>query len=184
MSIAWDETHRTSMDDCNDDRCPINKFVGQCHLRRGHVGVCDPHGLSHWESSVELKGREVNEFIGAYFHGDVKHPWQGQVLGPVSESGNYWYVQTFSWLDNSNSTRHVVSIHTLSDWTFYPGPASMKANANSARQRWKQPAALEGEIHEFFQDMLNLNEEKQLTGEQIYQAWVEWKRPRQQQLGG
>lgn len=48
---AFDESHRVSMDDCNDDRCPISKSEGQCHLRRGHVGVCDPHGHSHLESS-------------------------------------------------------------------------------------------------------------------------------------
>ena len=53
MTATWDDEYRTSIDDCNDDRCPINKFEGQCHLRRGHVGACDPHGLSHWESGLE-----------------------------------------------------------------------------------------------------------------------------------
>lgn len=49
----WDESHRTSIDDCGDDRCPIHKSEGQCHLRRGHVGRCDPHGRSHFESYME-----------------------------------------------------------------------------------------------------------------------------------
>ena len=49
----WDESHRTSMDDCSQDRCPIDKSQGRCHLRRGHVGVCDPHGRSHLESGLE-----------------------------------------------------------------------------------------------------------------------------------
>ena len=78
----------------------------------------------------------MNDFIASYFHGDVEHQWQGQVLAPVSESGNHWYVQTFSWLDGSNSTRHVVSIHTLSDFVFYSHRGDMLYNADSIRARW------------------------------------------------
>lgn len=45
----WDEQYRTSMDECGVDRCPINKSQGQCHMRRGHKGMCDPFGHSHLE---------------------------------------------------------------------------------------------------------------------------------------
>jgi hypothetical protein len=76
------------------------------------------------------------EFTGAYFHGTVEFQWQGQVLGPVSESGNYWYVQTFSWHNGSSSTRHVVSIHTLSDFVFYGHRGDMLHNAENMRTRW------------------------------------------------
>lgn len=56
---VWDESHRTSIDDCSDDRCPIRKSEGQCHLRRGHVGQCDPHGRSHWESGNDTRGGNI-----------------------------------------------------------------------------------------------------------------------------
>jgi len=78
----------------------------------------------------------MDEFVGAYFLGDFENQWQGQILGPLTESGNYWYVQTFSWVDGTDSTRHVVSVHSMTDWTFYRGPVGMRDNADSVRARW------------------------------------------------
>lgn len=82
----------------------------------------------------------MNEFIGAYFHSFWDTQWQGQVLGPVSESGNYWYVQTFSWADGSDSTRHIVSVHTMSDWTFYQNAEQMNEAVEQAKARWAKQA--------------------------------------------
>ena len=54
MTAIWDDEHRTAAADCGRDRCPINKFEGQCHLRRDHVGVCDPYGESHLEADMQM----------------------------------------------------------------------------------------------------------------------------------
>ena len=82
----------------------------------------------------------MDQFRGSYFHGSVEHQWQGQVLGPLTEPGNYWYVQTFSWLDGSYSTRHIVSVHSMTDFTFYTDADSMRDNAESVRARWRKEA--------------------------------------------
>ena len=93
----------------------------------------------------------MKAFVGSYFHGRVEYQWQGQVLELLSESGNYWYVQTFNWLDGSDSTRHVVSVHSMTDFTFYAGPTSMRDDAENVRARWDREAEerrLEGEKYE------------------------------------
>ena len=93
----------------------------------------------------------MDKFVGSYFHGSVEHQWQGQVLGSLNESGIYWHVQTFSWLDGSNSTRHIVSAHSMTDFTFYPDADSMRDNAENVRARWDKEAEeqrLEGEKYE------------------------------------
>lgn len=47
----WPEAFQTSMDDCNDDRCPgLSDMMDRCHLRDEHPGVHDFEGKSHLES--------------------------------------------------------------------------------------------------------------------------------------
>jgi len=82
----------------------------------------------------------MNQFVRSYFHGSVDYQWQGQVLEPLSESSSYWYVQTFSWLDGSDSTRHVVSVCSMADFTFYVDADSMRNNAENVRARWEREA--------------------------------------------
>ena len=48
----WAAEFQTSMDDCNDDRCPhLDADGNHCHLRAGHPGDHDPSGASHLEAS-------------------------------------------------------------------------------------------------------------------------------------
>ena len=75
-------------------------------------------------------------FVNSYFHGSVEKQWQGQVLASVSSQGNYWFVQTFSWIDGSDATRHIVSVHELSEFVFYSNENDMRTNANNVRARW------------------------------------------------
>lgn len=80
----------------------------------------------------------ANALNGVFFHSDWETQWQGQVIGPVSDSGNYWLVQTFSWADGRDSTLHVVSIHTISDWTLYRSNGHMNNSVDQARARWSR----------------------------------------------
>lgn len=71
-----------------------------------------------------------------FFHSDWGTQWQGQVLGPVNDNGHYWLVQTFSWLDGTDSLLRVTSVHSLSDWTFYQSSEEMNRYVDQARTRW------------------------------------------------
>lgn len=71
-----------------------------------------------------------------FFHSNWETQWQGQVIGPASDSGNYWLVQTFSWVDGSDSPLRVVSIHSMSEWTFYKSSMTMNSSVGAARARW------------------------------------------------
>lgn len=46
----WPHAWRSSIDDCNDNRCPKTDPDGRCHMRPGHPGECDSSGASHWEA--------------------------------------------------------------------------------------------------------------------------------------
>lgn len=49
----WPQGFQTSMDDCNDDRCPgLSDKMDRCHLRDGHPGAHDFEGKSHLESQL------------------------------------------------------------------------------------------------------------------------------------
>lgn len=77
-----------------------------------------------------------NPLTDLFFHSDYETQWQGQVVGPVASSGNYWLVQTFSWLDGSDSTLHVVSVHTMTEWRFYNSSGDMNDNVARVQARW------------------------------------------------
>lgn len=51
----WPEAFQTSMDDCNDDRCPgLSDKMDRCHLRDEHPGVHDFEGKSHLELQLSM----------------------------------------------------------------------------------------------------------------------------------
>lgn len=77
-----------------------------------------------------------NALTDLFFHSDHETQWQGQVVGPLTSSGHYWLVQTFSWLDGLDSTLHVVSVHTMTEWKFYNSSADMNHHVDQARARW------------------------------------------------
>lgn len=43
----WPEKFRNTLAECNGSRCIIIWRDGQCHLKAGHPGKCDPQGESH-----------------------------------------------------------------------------------------------------------------------------------------
>lgn len=77
-----------------------------------------------------------DKLSGHYFHSDAERSWQGKVLGPVSTSGNYWMVETYSWLDGRVYDERVVSIHDMTDWRFYPTREAMKRNYETVQALW------------------------------------------------
>ena len=124
----------------------------------------------------EIDESNKKTLIGSFFLGDAKHPWMGRVLDVLGERGTYYYVECFASKATDVQSRRIVSVHTMSDWAFYGTAYQMRKNLAAAQERWQQPAAMEGEIHEFFQDMVNLEVERELTGQQIFRLWTEWKR--------
>jgi hypothetical protein len=126
----------------------------------------------------EIDESNKKTLVGSFFLGDAKHPWLGRVLEALGERGTYYYVECFASKATDVQSRRVISIHTMSDWAFYGTVYQMRKNLVEAQGRWQQPAAMGGEIHEFFQDMLNIELERMTTGEQIFEAWTEWRRAR------
>jgi hypothetical protein len=55
----------------------------------------------------------------------------------------------------------------------------MRKNLVEAQARWQEPTILSDNINEFFTDMLTIEEEKRMTGEQIFAAWMQWRKQRQ-----
>lgn len=124
----------------------------------------------------EIDESNKKTLVGSFFLGDAKHPWMGRVLDAVGERGTYYYVECFATKATDVQSRRVVSIHTMSDWQFFGTVYQMRKNLAEAQKLWAQPAALDADISEFFMDMMSIEEEKHLTGEQIYRAWQEWRK--------
>lgn len=123
----------------------------------------------------EIDESNKKTLVGSFFLGDAKHPWYGRVI-EAGPNGHYYYVECFATKATDVQSRRVVSIHTMSDWQFFGTVYQMRKNLAEAQKLWAQPAALDADISEFFMDMMSIEEEKDLTGEQIYRAWQEWRK--------
>lgn len=123
----------------------------------------------------EIDESNKKTLVGSFFLGDAKHPWYGRVI-EAGPNGHYYYVECFATKATDVQFRRVVSIHTMSDWQFFGTVYQMRKNLAAAQKRWQESARQTIDVNEFFTDMMNLDEEKRLTGEQIYGAWLEWSK--------
>lgn len=126
----------------------------------------------------EIDESNKKTLVGSFFLGDAKHPWYGRVIDALGERGTYYLVERFATKATDVQSRRVVSIHTMSDWDFYGTVYQMRKNLAAAQQRWLQPKVVSDEIHEFFDDMMSIEVEREMTGEQIFKAWTQWRQQR------
>lgn len=128
----------------------------------------------------EIDQSNKKTLVGSFFLGDAKHPWYGRVIEALGERGTYYVVERFATKATDVQSRRVVSVHDMSSWDFYGTVYQMRKNLADAQVRWAQPTVVSGLVHEFFEDMLSLEIEKEMTGEQIFRAWNVWRQGRGQ----
>lgn len=126
----------------------------------------------------EIDESNKKTLVGSFFLGDPRHPWMGRVI-EAGPNGHYYYVECFASKATDVQQRRVVSIHTMSDWSFYGTVYQMRRNLADAQKRWDEPAVVSDQVEEFFAEMMTLETELEMTGEQIFAAWQKW---RQQQV--
>ncbi len=124
----------------------------------------------------EIDESNKKTLVGSFFLGDARQPWYGRVIEALGERGTYYFVECFATKATEVQQRRVVSVHDMSNWMFYGTAYQMRKNLTAAQEQWAAPKKLKSEIHELFMGMATIDYEKELTGEQIYQAWLEWRK--------
>lgn len=122
----------------------------------------------------EIDGSNKKTLVGSFFLGDARHPWMGRVIEALGERGTYYFVECFAKQPSDVQSRRVVSVHDMSHWMFFGTVYQMRRNLAAAREQWEAPVKLDRKISEFFMDMATIQYEEELTGQQIYQAWLDW----------
>jgi predicted GIY-YIG superfamily endonuclease len=79
----------------------------------------------------------ADSFIGSFFLSDAKRGWQGVILERIDSS--HLFVETFSWVNGANWSRHVVSIEEMMQWRFYESARAMREHyARTVQYLWAQ----------------------------------------------
>lgn len=119
----------------------------------------------------------VDTLVGSWFHSSGKDGGlQGQVLEALGDKGTYYYVQTYEWLTGNMSTRHVVSVHDMTEWTFYSCAENMRLNYPAIKHKWDAASKRRDSLYDFFSDLEKTKavEGKEVTAESLFQSWKNW----------
>lgn len=112
--------------------------------------------------------------VGMFFHSDAVHRWSGQVLGEASERG--WFLVT---VHGDVPVMRIVSMHEMGDWQFYHTSEGHAAALESVLAQWGDRKELALKIEDLLHEMDSLVVEKEMTGDALYDLFVQWRKAKE-----